>query len=1198
MQTHIHRRPTIGVLAGWQIYEANVHAFLNLTLQGIHSSAQKHGCNLLLACGLGHEAGEVRLRPAWPVFSLESDFVPVGSWNTDGLIVINPLITLERSRYIQRLISDGHPVVFIGTGEQGNAVVPDNELGVHLAMQHFVEHGHRRIAFIAGHQEEKDADSFCRLRAYREAVQKYHLENDQDLIAYGLHDFNGGRHAMKQLLEGGKSFTAVLVSNDTSAFGAIQTIKQSGLRIPQDIAVIGFDDLPDATGQDPQLTTVHYPIIQAGRTALSLALDLIHGRLAGSQDIRLPMYLIVRESCGCSVNHHPEGIPLQIQESNKTPANARGAAAKRIVDAIQKEIQFLDPSEVRELCVRLVDDFSISLNNNETDVFFSTFMAILHRLEESGDDPHVLHPALSILAESSSRMVDSWNESIHRRVEIALNQAYMSISASIRRQYKQYVSNRDYIADQMGLLTSHLFMAVDQSEIFAALAEYLPRLGINRAFVAFFEPESNNWDAESIIYSIPDSPMDPAHLLNRQFPSAELISSEAAYHLAIFPLIIEGKEGGFVAFDLTLHTLGADELADLVNIVRRTADAFRSIRLYREAVDGRRLAEEANRMKSRFLSMVSHELRTPLNLIVGLSDLILQEETMMEAPALPPSRRQDLERIHESAEHLGRLIRDVLDLATSQAGQLRLELEPLDVRESLHGAIQTGEELVLQKGLEWKISIDENLPRITADGTRLAQVLLNLISNAVKFTERGHVELRIEARGADVLISIQDTGLGIPPKEQDLIFDEFRQSDRTTARGYGGLGLGLAITKRLVELHGGRIWVESDGEIGSGSRFSFSLPAIPSSVSAAGASSPDLVSRVALLVEKPSGEGEQLHEYLSRQGYQIEIFQVDETLDWMSHLRAAAPGAIVLGATLATKLGWEIIKALKENQTTHDIPVVFYSLTGNRGSILEVDYLVKPIGGHELARSLESQGFGIDGPSQGSTILIVDDEPGILEMHTRIVHERLPDCRVLRADNGVKALDVIRQEHPDLVLLDLMMPQLDGFGVLKAMREGETTRDIPVIVLTGQVLTEDDMARLNLGVASVLQKGIFSAQETMAHVEAVFARVPRLGSQMQRIVRKAVAYLNGHYSESFSRKDIAHHIGISDRYLTRCFRQEMGITPLEYLNRYRIKKAAELLESGQNVTETTFAVGFSSVSYFSRLFEKGMGLSPSAYRRK
>jgi signal transduction histidine kinase/DNA-binding response OmpR family regulator len=869
-----------------------------------------------------------------------------------------------------------------------------------------------------------------------------------------------------------------------------------------------------------------------------------------------------------------------------------------MAEVVQKEIHFLESTEVKKMCALLVDDFSVSLNDNETELFISAFMAILHRLEGSGDDPHVLHPALSILKENVSWIADSWDENIRHLVESTLSQAYVAISASIRRQYKQYLSDRDYIADQMGLLTSHLFMAVDQSQIFESMAEYLPHIGINHSLLAFFEPNSNDWNADSIIYSIPGSPGNPTRFANRHFPPEELVPSETPYNLAIFPLIIEGMEEGFVAFDLTFHTLGADELADLVNIVRRAADAFRSIRLHKEAIDGRRLAEEANRMKSRFLSIVSHELRTPLNLIVGLSNLILQEEITRELPTLPSSRRQDLERIYESAEHLGRLIRDVLDLATSQAGQLRLELEPIDLREALQGAIETGEGLALQKGLEWKISIDDNLPQIMGDRTRLMQVVLNLIGNAVKFTERGHVELRIEAHESEVLIFVEDTGLGISSKEQDFIFDEFRQSERTTARGYGGLGLGLAISKRLVELHNGRIWVESTGQIGAGSRFSFALPVIPISLSLGEPSSSDMGSRVALLVAKPCGEGEKLYEYLRQQGYQVEIFQIDEMLDWMSHLRAASLSAVVLDASLAPKLGWEIIQVLKENQATYDMPIVFCSLSQNRGSILEVDYLAKPVGRHELVKSLAHHGFDIETRAQDSTILVVDDEPGILDIHTRIVQERFPSCQVLRAHNGREALEVIRHEHPDLVLLDLMMPELDGFGVLKKMREGETTRDIPVIVLTGQLLTEDDMARLNQGVASVLQKGIFSAQETLAHVESALARAPRLGSQMQRIVRKAVAYLNRHYSESFSRKDLAHHIGVSDRYLTRCFRQEMGITPLEYLNRYRMKKASELLESGQNVTETTFAVGFSSVSYFSRLFEKEVGLSPSAYRRK
>jgi AraC-like DNA-binding protein len=177
-----------------------------------------------------------------------------------------------------------------------------------------------------------------------------------------------------------------------------------------------------------------------------------------------------------------------------------------------------------------------------------------------------------------------------------------------------------------------------------------------------------------------------------------------------------------------------------------------------------------------------------------------------------------------------------------------------------------------------------------------------------------------------------------------------------------------------------------------------------------------------------------------------------------------------------------------------------------------------------------------------------------------------------------------------------MMPELDGFGVLDAMRTDERIRNIPVVVLTGQVLTNEDMVRLNQGVAAVLQKGIFSAQETMDHVESALARTPRLGSEMQRIVRKAVAYIHKHYTEPFSRQEMARQLGLSERYLTSCFHKEMGITPVEYLNRYRLKQAKAMLGTGANVTETALAVGFSSVSYFTRLFEKELGVSPGAYR--
>jgi DNA-binding response OmpR family regulator len=593
---------------------------------------------------------------------------------------------------------------------------------------------------------------------------------------------------------------------------------------------------------------------------------------------------------------------------------------------------------------------------------------------------------------------------------------------------------------------------------------------------------------------------------------------------------------------------------------------------------------------------VSHELRTPLSLITGLSHSLIKQP---EEVALPSEAgiRDELQRIYISAQQLDGLIRDVLDLSRDEAGELKLTCESLDLAEVLQPVIMTGQQIAQDKFLRWRWEIPTDLPRVWGDRIRLRQVALNLVNNAIKFTAEGEVALVVRLDQRLITIHVSDTGLGIPPEEQELIFDEFRQSERTTARGYGGLGLGLAICKRLVEMHGGRIWVDSTGQEGAGSSFFFTLPVIQAEADSRAMASPIKSRPVVLLVAKHSSAGKDLHDHLADRGYHVVRLQIDEEAsNWISPLLNAGPGAVVLDAGLAPSFGWEIIKILKENPSTQDVPVLFFSLQKKRGSILELDYLTKPVDSPELIEVLARQGLDLNYSEEGKTILLVDDDTAILEMHNRIIQAQFPACRILRARDGREALDTIRRELPNLILLDLMMPELDGFGVLKAMRTDESIRNIPVVVLTGQTLTDEDMARLNLGVAAVLLKGIFSIQETMAHMESALARTSRLGSEMQRIVRRAMAYIHEHYAEPFSRQDMARQLGLSERYLTRCFRKEMNITPVGYLNRYRLKEAKAVLGTGASVTETALAVGFSSVSYFTRLFEKEVGVSPGVYR--
>ncbi|HEU4744090.1 MAG TPA: substrate-binding domain-containing protein, partial [Anaerolineales bacterium] len=1001
MKSRIQKLPTIGVLAGWQVYEGYVHGFLDLVLRGIHAEAQNQGCNLLLACGVGHASGQIRLQPAWPLISFENDFVPVGPWNTDGLIAINPLLTTERSQYIQQVIAEGHPVVFVGPGEQGASVVLDNELGIRQAIEHLVQHDHKCIAFIAGHENnEVDADSMLRLKAYRQAVQDYGLESDPRLIVHGYHDIGRGRQAMQQLLESNVGFTAVLASNDHSAIGAMETIRKVGLRIPEDIAMIGFDDWPDAAGQNPPLTSIHYPVVEAGRRALALLLEIINGHSSAAKSIQVPVKLVVRESCGC--------LPGRLMGKDRaTPAEqdpdsiiSLPSIASSIWKAVRDETRFIESDELSTLSTRLVEAFHHSLQEKDPASFRTVFSEILRHVEEAGDDPHVWHIALSTLEESVPRLRISRKNPVRHQVEGMMRQARIAISISIRRQYRRYVYKRGFVADQIGRLASRLFMAVDEDQIFNVLAEYLQPIGIRHILVAIFEAEGNDPVAHTRLYSTLDLPVVPVRFPSRQFPPAGMFPMGEPLSLALFPLLIHDVTEGYIAVD----TIDMDTS---VSVVRQLAGAFRSVRLYKEAVEGQRLAVEANRMKSRFLSTVSHELRTPLSLITGLAHSLINLPE--EVPPLGQENiRNDIERIYASAQQLDGLIRDVLDLSRDEAGQLKLVCEPLDLKEVWQPVGLIGQQMSQDKGLVWRYEMPTNLPQVWGDRTRLRQVALNLVNNAIKFTVEGEVAFIVRSAHRLVTIQVSDTGLGIPSEEQQFIFDEFRQSERTTARGYGGLGLGLAICKRLIEMHGGRIWVDSTGQEGVGSTFFFTLPVIQAESESRDLSSPITGGLVALLVAKHSNAGKELHDHLSNRGYHVVSLQIDEeSSNWISPLLNAGPGAVVLDASLAPRFGWEIIKALKENPFTQDVPVLFFSLQEQRGSILELDYLTKPLGSPELIRALARQGMDVNSSAEGKTILLVDDEAGILEMHARIIQPQFPTCRVLRAHDGREALEII-----------------------------------------------------------------------------------------------------------------------------------------------------------------------------------------------
>lgn len=773
-------------------------------------------------------------------------------------------------------------------------------------------------------------------------------------------------------------------------------------------------------------------------------------------------------------------------------------------------------------------------------------------------------------------------------------QVLIAETAVQAERYLRYQAER--AAHRLSEASQSMATAADLRSVLAMMAQELPRAGVRSCYLSLYtDPHaSNSWARLVLAYNedgriaLPESGIRfPAQAL---LPP-ELWSEQGMPPLLALPLYFRERALGFVLFELTEGALAGSE-----TLREQISSALEGALLRQDLARAWRQAEEANRLKSRFLAMVSHELRTPLSLIVGIIEM-LQREGATGQVENRDTYRKDLNRIHTSAQHLSRLIGDVLDLASSQVGELRLASEPLRLDTLLTEVAVLGESMATEKGLIWACDVPADLPRVWGDRRRLQQVILNLISNAVKFTKQGFIMLWVGQGRNQVLVAVSDTGIGIPLAEQEFIFDEFHQTERSAQRGYGGMGLGLAISKRLIELHGGQIGVISSGAEGTGSTFFFTLPILRYDEELR--SPTESRAGVVLVLTEQAASGARVRQHLARRGYEVEVLVVDPASDWLAQVLMAPPGAIVLDVEPAAEQGWRLMQALKQNPATCDIPVIFYSLSVEKdaGSLLMLDYLGKPVSEDALIRALARQGVSTD-PGKRPTILVVEDDPDIQDLHARIVRAHLHGSRIIRASNGAEALAIMSTTTPDLVLLDLMMPQVDGFAVLEQMRQDRRTQGVPVIVLTAQMLTGTEMARLQQGVVAVLRKELFSEAEVLTQVEAALAHSKRLGREAQRIARLAMAYIHEHYMAEVSREILAAAIGVSERYLTRCFKEETGITPIVYLNRYRIRQACRLLEAGHlNVTEVALACGFNDSTYFGKVFRSEMGISPRAFQR-
>jgi CheY-like chemotaxis protein/anti-sigma regulatory factor (Ser/Thr protein kinase) len=471
---------------------------------------------------------------------------------------------------------------------------------------------------------------------------------------------------------------------------------------------------------------------------------------------------------------------------------------------------------------------------------------------------------------------------------------------------------------------------------------------------------------------------------------------------------------------------------------------------------------------------MSHELRTPLNAILGFSDLLIDDiNDKFDAVA----RRRFLGQINSSGRHLLALINDILDLSKVEAGQMILRLENVVVQDVVREVINTIEPLASKKSLQLESHMD-GVGQVPADAGKLKQMLLNLVSNAVKFTNEGGRVTISAKRLSDVIdISVADTGIGIAAADRKHLFEEFHQVDSSISRQQEGTGLGLALTKRFVQLHGGAISVVS--ERGKGSVFTIRLPLvqrdteIPAVASGASDTKP-----LVLVVEDNLQAANLLKRYLDRGGFRT-VVAVSGT-EAVAKARELLPVAITLDILLPGIDGWNVLNELKHDEATRDIPVVVISVVDDPelGRALgAIDYLVKPVDGNALLQRLAKYTFTNKVGTQETRILVVDDEPANVEWLEGVL--KPAGFSVLSARGGQEGIDLAKKERLDLVLLDLMMPRVSGFDVVEALHADEKTRSIPIMVLTAKDLTSEDKRQLNGHVAAVLSRGSTGAPDLL-----------------------------------------------------------------------------------------------------------------------
>ena len=572
-------------------------------------------------------------------------------------------------------------------------------------------------------------------------------------------------------------------------------------------------------------------------------------------------------------------------------------------------------------------------------------------------------------------------------------------------------------------------------------------------------------------------------------PLRDVLLRTGTRALLAVPLLREDHLIGGLTVNYKTPREFSPEVVDLLQtFAAQSALAIQNARLFREIEDKGRQLEAADRHKSEFLANMSHELRTPLNAIIGYSEMLQEDAADLGAGQLT----DDLKKINAAGKHLLELINAVLDLSKIEAGKMELYLESFNVAGLVRDIAAVIQPLAAKNSNRLELHCGAETGAMRADLTKVRQALFNLLSNACKFTERGTVSLAVsrEAVGGQdwIVFSVSDTGIGMTPEQLARLFEAFSQADAATTRKYGGTGLGLALSRRLCRMMGGDVTVTS--EAGRGSTFTVRLPAqvaeaIEEPVAPVGPAerAPAGIGTV-LVIDDEAAVRDLMQRFLAKEGFRVVTGSSGE--EGLRLARDLRPDAITLDVMMPGMDGWAVLSALKAEPDVADIPVIMLTIVDDKNlgyALGASDYLTKPIDRERLVTVLKQH-------RRDRPVLVVDDDVEVRQLFRRMLEPE--GYSVLEAQNGRVALERLRDVTPSVILLDLMMPEMDGFEFVAEFRGHEAWRAIPIVVVTAKDLSHEDRERLNGHVEKILQKGTHGRDRLLAEVrELVAASVAR-----------------------------------------------------------------------------------------------------------